>query len=465
MKNMRVAERIFNRPLMISEAKMNVILHVMGPRFNLDISSLPQLQAAVLSDPERSRGGYSVLNGVATIGIYGPLMHRVMASEFPSGGPTSYADIGKAFDLALSDDGVREIILDCDSPGGEVNGCFDLADQIYQARSLKPITAMVNEQAYSAMYLLASAAGRIIIPRTGGVGSIGVIACHADFSRAEDAAGITVTQVFAGARKADFSPHAPLSSEARTLLMSMVGDTYEMFVDTVARNRSLSTKKVRDTEAGMFEGKNAVSAGLADEVASVNKASLAIQKGTSKKSATVMSGQKEKGFMTITELKETNPALYQSVFDEGRASMSTEPMGAGGPMCGTCSCKDCGSGECGACTKKPQASSVASATAEATSAERTRMTSLAAAAFGAEPGARFAAIANKGLTAEDMAELGITLTPAGAGTSTDETSRAAMLAAIQQASPEGVKAAKLVAGEAADRSATASAIAAGGSLR
>ena len=273
MKNLRIAELLFNRPLMISESKLNVILHALGPRFNIDLAGLPPgMSMAQISDQERGRAGYLVVNGVATIGVYGPLLHRVMASDYPSGGPTTYSEIIKAFDTAMLDDAVRELVMIYDTPGGEVHGAFDSADHIFQARGQKPITAIVNESAYSAGYLLASAADRIIIPRTAGVGSIGVIATHADFSRAEDAAGITVTHVIAGARKADFSPHAPLSDPAFAALQGMVNDTYDMFAETVARHRKMSVKDVRATEAGMFEGKKAVAAKLADEVMPVDKA-------------------------------------------------------------------------------------------------------------------------------------------------------------------------------------------------
>ncbi|NLC71278.1 MAG: S49 family peptidase, partial [Desulfuromonadaceae bacterium] len=258
MRYTRVAERLFNRPLMISESKLNLILSLFGQRSGIALSGIAMSdEDAAPAETEPRREGYAVQGGLGIISIYGPLMHRVLAMEFPSGGPMTYADIRKAFDLALADDGVHGIVLDIDSPGGEVSGAFDLADHIFRSRDIKPVTAIVNESAYSAAYLLASSAGKIVIPRTGGAGSIGVIATHADFSRAEDKAGVTVTHVYAGARKADFSPHAPLGQEAAAVLLDKVRDTYALFVETVARNRGLPTQQVRDTEAGIFEGAKA----------------------------------------------------------------------------------------------------------------------------------------------------------------------------------------------------------------
>jgi len=432
MRNLRIAEILFNRPLMIAEAKLNAILHILGPRFSLDVAALPAVEAAAMSDEARARAGYAVDNGVALVGIHGPIMHRRLASDFPSGGPSTYAEIRRAFDMALADDGVREIVLDVDSPGGEAHGVFDLADHIFQARAQKPTSAIVNESAYSAGYLLAAAAGRIIVPRTGGVGSIGVIASHADFSRAEDAAGITVTHVFSGARKADFSPHRPLSSEALAILQEQVGDMYEMFVDAVARYRGLSVKAVRATDAAMYEGKKAVSAGLADEVAPADKALAAIRKGTFTRSATA---GKEKKSMTITELKENHPALVAQIEEDARRGMIAE---------------------------EEATAFRAAALQEAVTTERVASAALVSTLFGEEPGKKFAAVVAAGLSAEQAKTLGISL--AVDESVIDTESRAAILSGLKESAPAGLSGLKAT-GEGAERTAAVSAIAAGGSSR
>ena len=107
----------------------------------------------------------------------------------------------------------------------------------------------------------------------------------------------------------------------------------------------------------------------------------------------------------------------------------------------------------------------ASAQAAAVTAEQTRMVGLVAATMGEAVGAKLGAIAAKGLSAEDVTTLGITLSAESAGSTFDEESRAAILAGLQAAAPTGVKAAKLETGAAAERASVVSAIAAGGSRK
>jgi ClpP class serine protease len=122
--------------------------------------------------------------------------------------------IRRVFWFAMNDPEVRAIVLDIDSPGGEVAGCLDLVDAICAARGTKPIWSIPNEAAYSAGYALASAANHITGSRTGGTGSIGVVCCHVDWSRALDQVGIAVTFLQYGARRTDGAAEKPLADEA-----------------------------------------------------------------------------------------------------------------------------------------------------------------------------------------------------------------------------------------------------------
>ncbi|WP_264688349.1 S49 family peptidase [Wolbachia endosymbiont (group A) of Sympetrum striolatum] len=189
-------------------------------------------------------------------------------------GMTSYEQIEEQITQALADSSIETIILEIDSPGGEVNGIFDLADFIYESRGKKRIIAIANDDAYSAAYAIASSAEKIFLTRTSGVGSIGVIASHIDQSGFDEKCGIKYTTVFAGSRKNDLNPHEPITSESLENLKSEVNRLYEMLVELIARNRNLSVEAIKNTEAGLYFGENAVEMGLADGItilSSINK--------------------------------------------------------------------------------------------------------------------------------------------------------------------------------------------------
>jgi signal peptide peptidase SppA len=213
---------------------------------------------------------YVVKDGILQIPVKGVLLH-----DFPwslGSWATGYAYIWRAFERGLADAGVRGIALMCDTPGGMVAGCFELVDKMFAARGAKPVRAFAHESAYSAGYAIASVADRIAVSRTGGVGSIGVVTMHADWSKALDQAGLKITFIYAGKHKVDGNPTAALPDDVKARIQSRIDDIYGVFAATVARNRSLSEKAVRDTEALTFTGPEAVSNGLADAIGSLDDA-------------------------------------------------------------------------------------------------------------------------------------------------------------------------------------------------
>jgi ClpP class serine protease len=137
---------------------------------------------------------------------------------------------------------------------------------------MKPVWAVANDMAFSAAYALASAATRVFVSRTGGVGSIGVIAMHVDQSVKDAQDGVRYTAVFAGDRKNDLNPHEPISNEAHAFLKAEVDRIYDLFVETVAAIAASRRTAVRATEAGLFFGPAAVATGLADAVGTFDDA-------------------------------------------------------------------------------------------------------------------------------------------------------------------------------------------------
>ena len=265
----QIAARLFDLPLLVSRAKLDVLLAALGPRLGISAEFAP---TDLLAASPSYDGPTLTDAGVAVIPVCGTIVHRALAVGDAPSGLTSYQAIRRDFDAAIENPAVRAIVFDVDSHGGEVAGAFDFVDHVFASRGKKPIYALVDEAALSAGYAIASAADRIYIPRTGNIGSIGICAVHVDQSKANEQAGLKVTTVYAGDRKNDLNPNEPLSEGALAALKADVDRAYELFVATVARNRGVSADAVRATEAGIFTGEAAVAAGLADAVSPVDAA-------------------------------------------------------------------------------------------------------------------------------------------------------------------------------------------------
>lgn len=287
MFHAQIAQRAFNTPLLVEPAKAMAFLAGLGPRITgrqlrltgLDIADEEMTRAALparagiltngLADQVQRNGQapYVLVDGVAVIEISGVLVHRG-AWIGQSSGQTSYEGIAAQLAAAAADPLVRGIALEIDSFGGEVAGVFDLADAIRAARSAAPVWSFVAEQAFSAGYALASQADRIILPRTGAVGSIGVVVMHADLSGQLSDAGVTVTLIHSGAHKVDGNPYEPLPDPVRARIQGEIDGLRSLFAATVGagRGRRLSAEAALATEAECYRGAEAVSTGLADEV-------------------------------------------------------------------------------------------------------------------------------------------------------------------------------------------------------
>ena len=267
----RIFERLYGRPLLLLPDKAFTIERVFQQHL-LSMSTEAVVREAYRDSgaaPAAAKPYDMTAGGVAVLQIVGTMVQRSSFMDAMSG-ITSYAEIGFNFAVAEADPDVKGILLEIDSGGGEVNGCFDLVDQI--TGSTKPVWCVANEAAYSAAYAIASAADRIYMPRTAGVGSIGVIALHVDESERDKKQGYSYTPIFAGDHKYDANSHEPLPGDVRAAIQADVDRLYKLFVETVADNRSMTTAQVIATQADVFHTAAAIDLGLADDAGTLDDA-------------------------------------------------------------------------------------------------------------------------------------------------------------------------------------------------
>lgn len=216
---------------------------------------------------------YKVKEGVLYVPVQGVLLNRF--SYQLGHWATGYTYIERAVRRGMEDPEVEGIAFVYDTPGGEVSGCFELADKLFEWRGTKPMWAFAADRGYSAGYALASTADVVTMVRTGGVGSIGVVTLHLDFSEQLDQLGIKATYIQAGKYKTDGNHLQPLAPRAKQRIQSRIDSVMDIFVSSVARNRNLSEQAIRDFEADCFTAQEALANGLADRVEIFEEAVMA----------------------------------------------------------------------------------------------------------------------------------------------------------------------------------------------
>lgn len=197
--------------------------------------------------------------GVAIIPVTGPIFGRAnMITE--CSGATSIEMLAKDFNQALENPRVKSIILNINSPGGEVDGTSEFAQHIFDARGQKPIIAYVAHLGASAAYWIASAADEIVAQETASMGSIGVVgtvSVHKDKNQIE----------FVSSQSPNKRPN-PETEDGRSRIQEHIDDLAQVFIDTVARNRGWTADEVleRGGRGGLKVGQKAVTSGLADRL-------------------------------------------------------------------------------------------------------------------------------------------------------------------------------------------------------
>lgn len=251
---------------------------------------------------------FAYADGVAIIPVHGTLINRFGATY---GWVTGYNFIRAQHNAALMDDDVKMIIHDHNSYGGEAAGCFELADEIFKSRSVKPTYAVVDSNCYSASFALASAATKLFVIPSAGVGSIGVVAMHVDMSKALDKFGVVVTFIHSGDHKVDGNPYQALSAEVKADIQAGVDKSRAKFVALVARNLGLDSKIVHNTEARTYRAEEAMEIGLVHAIAVPSAVLQTITEDESTEvdeSASKPSTHKEENMSTANTPAEGQPA-------------------------------------------------------------------------------------------------------------------------------------------------------------
>ena len=218
--------------------------------------------------PKELNLSYSKKNGTALIKIDGPLFPRsswiTAWLEIPT-----YEAIEEAISAALADDEVERIVLDANSPGGAVQGCFGCSEFVAEACETKPIITHTSTMACSGMYMIAAACDEIHATPASLLASIGAHKMHVDRSKMLDERGYKITHVVSGIEKYIGHGDSPLSDEDKAAMQREVDSTAVMFMERVAKWRGVKVEDLEALNARVVKAEEALGMGLVDSIASL----------------------------------------------------------------------------------------------------------------------------------------------------------------------------------------------------
>lgn len=199
---------------------------------------------------------------VAVVPVTGPIFRRANLFTEISGG-TSTDILARDIQAAADDPSIHAIVLEIDSPGGQVPGTAELAALVRQAACRKPVVAHADGMMCSAAYWIGSAATRVITSPTGDLGCIGVVTRARKREDPDRAPYIEFVSSNAENKRLD-----PASDAGRAAIQREIDDIEAVFVEAVASYRGVTPETVRSRfgRGGTFIGCRAVQAGLADAV-------------------------------------------------------------------------------------------------------------------------------------------------------------------------------------------------------
>ena len=259
MRLQRIASAVYSTPLFITAQGHETIDAVLRP--HLTRGELPKLAAG-----QDFFGGelpkMEIQKGVAVIPINGPLLqHAGMMDKMC--GACSYDDIKADIRSAVSQ-GVRGIVLNINSPGGEMTGCCEAAEFISEVSDTTPIYAFTDSTMASAAYHLAAGCTGIFTTGSASVGSIGCIIGFMDTSKAMAAQGVKPVYITSGKYKGAGAQGTSLTEDQYAYLEGMVLEAADGFKTFVTNHRPSVDDETMQGQ--VFFGRVAADNGLCDAV-------------------------------------------------------------------------------------------------------------------------------------------------------------------------------------------------------
>jgi len=213
----------------------------------------------------RGRFGETDEYNTAKVSVSGPIARERGRPSPLSGSGSAVADeVVTQIEAADDDDSVEALLVELNTPGGEVVPSDDIRRAV--AAFDGPTVAYATDLCASGGYWIASGCDELWAREGSLVGSIGVVGSRPNAAGLADRLGISYEQFTAGEYKDAGVPLREIEDDERAYLQSLIDGYYDQFVETVSEGRSMDPDAIRETEARVYLGSDALEIGLVDEL-------------------------------------------------------------------------------------------------------------------------------------------------------------------------------------------------------
>jgi len=216
------------------------------------------------------RGGRGTADKVAVI-----TMRGLISSSLPGTVTDSMVDdMRAALQQARDDNHVKAIVLEVDSPGGEVTASDAIYSALIKTRARKPVVVYMDSLAASGGYYVSCGGKYLMASDTTITGSIGVIIQTLNYEQLFNKVGLASVVFKSGKFKDMLNGARPITPEERELVQSFIMKTYDKFLGIVAKERNLPADLLRNTIADgrILSGKDALENKLIDGLGELDDA-------------------------------------------------------------------------------------------------------------------------------------------------------------------------------------------------
>ncbi len=225
----------------------------------------PRFNEMVLDRGSRGSSGkiaVITLRGLISTGVAGNV------------GDSMVDDLRWELEQARNDDSVRAIVLEVDSPGGEVTASDMIYHAVVQARARKPVVVYMESLAASGGYYVSCGGKYLMANETSITGSIGVIIQTLNYEQLFNKIGLASVVFKSGKFKDMLNGARPITPEERDYVQGFVMKTYEQFLGVVAKERNLSPDTLRNgiADGRILSGRDALDNKLIDGLGQIEDA-------------------------------------------------------------------------------------------------------------------------------------------------------------------------------------------------